>query len=128
MRIFVVPGPRAAALARAAQAAGHDVVNDIRAHALAGVQKSERDAFLLAVDKMLEAELILADASIPDPAVGWCVAWFLAKGRLVVLACAKEQRVALSPMLAGNPSPWQKLVLYAGESELEAGVAAALRF
>ncbi|HET6403128.1 MAG TPA: hypothetical protein VFH78_00650 [Candidatus Thermoplasmatota archaeon] len=85
-----------------------------------GLAASERARFLASVDRMMEADLLLADASESDASVGWCVAWFLARGRLVVLTCRKDARAQLAPMLAGNPSPWQRLVLYADERELRA--------
>ncbi|GEM_PF-4565892 len=131
MRVFVVPGPDeevAKALVTAIHEAGHEVINDpfgaLRAPPLA---QAERNVFLGAVDRMLEADAVVADASAQSHAVGWCVAWFLAKGRLAVLSCRRDARAALSPMLAGNPSPWQKLVLYEGPRDLADALASLLR-
>jgi hypothetical protein len=130
MRVFVVPGPDEEvqkALVSALHAAGHQVVNDpfgaLRAAPLAA---AERNVFLGAVDKMLEAEALVADASANSHAVGWCAAWFLAKGRLVILACRKEARASLSPMLAGNPSPWQRIVAYGSLAELDGALRALM--
>ena len=131
MRVHVVPTPGSRellpVLLRAMEATGHEVVNDPRAPPpTPGLSQAERQAFLLAVDRMLEAEAVLADVSEESAAAGWCVAWFLAKGRLVVLTCRRDRRAALDPMLAGNPSPWQRLVLYDGPADLEKALAAAL--
>lgn len=130
MRAFVVPGADEAiqrALVAALQACGHDAINDAlapwRAPPLA---QAERQVFLGAVDRMLEAELLVADVSAPSAAAGWCVAWFLAKGRLCVLTCRRDARAALTPMLSGNPSPWQKLVVYDGPNDLAASLRALL--
>jgi hypothetical protein len=60
---------------------------------------------------------------VPTDAAGWCIAWFLAKGRLALLACRRDARPGLTPLIAGNPSPWQRLVVY----DAPAGLAAALR-
>ena len=130
MRIYVVPGADEAiakALVTAIHEAGHEVVNDpfgaLRAPPLA---QAERNVFLGAVDRMLEADALVADASAESHAVGWCAAWFLAKGRLVVLTCRRDARGALSPMLAGNPSPWQRLVAYEGPADLGASLRTLL--
>lgn len=114
------------ALRDAVTDAKHDLLPDApMAHA--GVAASERDRFLTIVDRMMEADVLVADASAPDASVGWCVAWFLARGRLVVLTCRREARAALSPMLVGNPSPWQRLLVYADAEELRANLAKTLR-
>ena len=61
-----------------------------------------------------------------DAGVGWCVAWFLARGRLVVLTCRKDARAMVPAMVAGNPSPWQRLVTYARPEELRSALGASL--
>ena len=133
----------AAAIRDALREAGHDAIEAPRA-ATPGVTKSdttgaatpvhlggfgrlERDAFLLAVDRLHEADILIAEVSAPSMAVGWEVAWFLARGRLVILCCGKDARQMLSSMLAGNPSPWQKLVLYDDVASLQAQLVALLR-
>lgn len=131
MRVFLVPTPGSQAvlpaMLRALEAAGHAAINDPQAASPPpGLTQAERQAFLLAVDRMLEAEAVLADVSDESHAAGWCVAWFLAKGRLVVLTCRRDRRPALDPMLAGNPSPWQRLVPYDAPDDLERALAAAL--
>lgn len=131
MRVFLVPTPglREAlpAVRDALAAGGHEVVNDPEAPLPpSALAQAERQAFLLAVDRMLEAEAVLADASDASAAVGWCASWFLAKGRLVVLTCRRDRRAALDPMLAGNPSPWQRLVLYDGPADLARSLGALL--
>jgi nucleoside 2-deoxyribosyltransferase len=101
------------ALVEAIQEAGHSLVNDPHdARRSFPLAQSERGAFVAEMDKLNAADLLVADASRPDAAVGWAVAWFLAKGRLVVLCCSKDARASLPALLAGNPSPWQKLVAY----------------
>lgn len=118
VRVYLVPGD-AAPLADALAALGHEVVNDAAAPPpTPGLAQAERQAFLAAVDRMLEADCVVADVSAPRFEAGWCVAWFLAKGRLVVLTCRRDRRAALPPLLAGNPSPWQRLVLYDDPKEL----------
>lgn len=111
----------------AAADARHDVLPDAPA-ALAGVAQSERNRFLTIVDRLMEAEMLLADAGEPDATVAWCAAWMLARGRLVVLACARDKRTQLSAMLAGNPSPWQRIVLYDDADELLRALAKTLAF
>jgi hypothetical protein len=114
-----------AAVQDAIREAGHEAIEAPRA-AIAGVTKSERDAFLLAVDRLHEADILIAEASAPSAAVGWEVAWFLARGRLVVVCCRNDARQMLSPMLAGNPSPWCKLVVYADAGDLRAQLSGLL--
>lgn len=114
------------ALRDAVGEAKHDLLPDAPlAHA--GVAASERNRFLTFVDRMMEADVLVAEASAPDASVGWCVAWFLARGRLVVLTCRREARATLSPMLAGNPSPWQRLLVYADAEELQKLLARTLQ-
>lgn len=132
MRVLVVPPD--AGLPSDVEAALQKAVADARRELLpaappahAGLAASERARFLALVDRMMEADVLLVDASAPDATVGWCVAWFLARGRLVVLACRREARATLATMLAGNPSPWQRLVLYADAADLERQVAQTLR-
>ena len=103
--------------------------HDLRApppRAPSPVAAVERSAFLGAVDAMLDADVLVAEASRPSHAVGWDVAWFLAKGRLVVVCCERDARGMLSPMLAGNPSPWSRLVLYDSPRGLEAALRATV--
>ena len=131
MRVFLVPTPglpaALPAMRRALDAAGHTLVNDPDAAPPApGLSQAERQAFLLAVDRMLEADLVLAEVSEPSVAAGWCASWFLAKGRLVVLACRRDRRAAHDPMLAGNPSPWQRLVPYDAPDDLAKGLLGVL--
>ena len=121
MRIYIVPGADEAvqkALVNGVTAAGHQGINDpfgeMRAAPLAA---AERNVFLGAVDRMLEAEAVLADATTPSATVGWCAAWFLAKGRLVVITCRRDERAHLTPMRAGNPSPWQRMLTYESTRE-----------
>lgn len=94
--------------------------------ALAGIAQSERARFLAVVDRMHEADMLVAEVSEESAGVGWCVGWFLARGRLAVLACRRDARPRLSAMLAGNPSPWQRLVPYDDAEELREALASAL--
>lgn len=106
-------------------AKGHELLPPPPA-AHAGLAASERGRFLATVDRMMEAEMLVADVSDGDAGIGWCVAWFLARGRLVVLTCRREARPKLSSMIAGNPSPWQRIVSYAHPEELRSALAASL--
>ena len=132
MRVFLATPDRGyspaveRALRDALDDAKHEVLADPPA-ALAGLAASERARFLATVDRMMEADMLVADVSEPDAGVGWCVAWFLARGRLAVLACRKDARAATASMLVGNPSPWQRVALYEGADEMRAAVANALR-
>lgn len=107
------------ALRAAAVASGHTLLPDAPA-AHVGLAASERARFLATVDRMMEADMLLADVSAADAGVGWCVSWFLARGRLVVLTCRREARAGAgaSAMLVGNPSPWQRIVLYDRPEEI----------
>lgn len=116
----------AAAMRDALREAGHDALEAPRG-TMPGITKAERDAFLLAVDRLHEADVLVADVSAPSLSVGWEVAWFLARGRLVVLCCRNDARQMLSSMIAGNPSPWSKLVLYDDAAGLRAQLVALLR-
>src|SRR5438067_7271273 len=80
--------------------------------------QAQREWFLATVDRMHEADAVLADVSAPNASAAWAVAWFLARGRLAVLACAADARETLSPVYAGNPSPWQRLVTYSDAPDL----------
>jgi hypothetical protein len=131
MRVFLVtpdPGlpPEVEQALRAGVAdAGRELLPDVLpAHA--GLAASERARFLALVDRMMEADVLLVDASAPDASVGWCVAWFLARGRLVVLACRRDAREKLATMLAGNPSPWQRSLVYSDAGELRKMLAETL--
>jgi hypothetical protein len=115
------------ALREAAARTGHEVLADAPG-AHAGLAASERDRFLTMLDRLMEADLLLADVSAPDAGVGWCVAWFLARGRLVVLTCRRDARVQLAAMIAGNPSPWQRLVVYDRVEDLRPALTKALSF
>ena len=118
MRVFVLGPP---ALREAV--AGHEVLEPAPPP-LAPLAKPERDAFALTLDRLHEADALLADVTAPSTEAGWVVGWMLARGRLVVLCARRDARAALSPLLAGNPSPWQRLVTYADEDELRARLAA----
>lgn len=108
-------------------AAGHDVLEEPPAAPTAVVQQAEVRAFMAAVDRMMEADLLVADVTQPDAGVGWAVSWFLARGRLVVLCCREDRRAQLPTLLLGNPSPWQKLVLYATPEDLAGKVVSLLK-
>jgi hypothetical protein len=122
-----LPAEVRATMEAAAAGARHVVLPALPDY-LPGIAQSERNRFLTTVDRMLEAELLLADVSEESHSVAWCIAWFLAKGRLVVLTCRKDARGRLSAMLGGNPSPWQKTVLYESPADLGDSLAAVLRF
>lgn len=123
MRVFLLAptaglAPDVERAFREAAAEGkHDVLPDVPA-AHAGLAASERQHFLALLDRLMEADMLVADVSAPDASVAWCVAWFLARGRLAVLSCRRDARAALSPMFAGNPSPWQRLLVYDDVSAL----------
>jgi hypothetical protein len=103
--------------------AGHELMNDpVARRASSPLAQSERSRFVAEIDRLGAADLLVADVSLPDAGVGWAVAWFLAKGRLVVLCCAKDARASLPTLLSGNPSPWQKLVVYDDEPSLHRGL------
>ena len=97
--------------------AGHEVL-DPAPPPVAPLAKAERDAFLLTLDRLHEADVLLVEASEPSAEVGWAVAWMLARGRLVVLCVRRDARSRLPALLAGNPSPWQRLVTYADDADL----------
>lgn len=120
MRVFLAT--ESAALRDAIARAGNDALPAPPA-AIPGVVASERQRFLASVDRMMEADMLVADATDPDASVGWSVAWFLARGRLVVLLCRRDARAGLAPMIAGNPSPWQRIVLYDATEEIPALLA-----
>lgn len=132
MRVLLVPPEQGLppeverAMREAVGEAGRDLLPDVPA-AHAGLAASERARFLALVDRMMEADVLLVEASAPDATVGWCVAWFLARGRLVVLACARDARPRLATMLAGNPSPWQRSLVYSGPVELRELLVGTLR-
>jgi hypothetical protein len=130
LRFFVVPGPDEAAqkaLVTALHDAGHEVINDpFGALHAAPLAQAERNVFLATLDRMLEADALAADITHEGATAAWCVAWMLAKGRLCVLACRRDARANLSPMLAGNPSPWQRLVAYDAPADLATSLRALL--
>lgn len=131
MRVFLalpdkgLPAEVEAGIRAALDAAKHEIL-PLPPTAHAGLAASERDRFLTSVDRMMEAEMLVADVSEPDAGVGWCVAWFLARGRLAVLTCRRNARPALSAMVVGNPSPWQRLVLYDEPSQLTSELRRAI--
>jgi len=133
MRVFLALPDRGLApdveqaLRAAVDASKHEILADPPA-AHVGLAASERDRFLTIVDRMMEADLLLADVSDPDAGVGWCVAWFLARGRLVVLTCRRDARAGLSAMVAGNPSPWQRTVIYDDPAELTRALSLTFAF
>lgn len=77
----------------------------------------DKEVFVASLDRLHDADVLLAEASVESTAVGWAVAWMLARGRLVVVC--HRRGVALPSLVAGNPSPWQRVVAYADASELE---------
>lgn len=79
--------------------------------------RSDKEVFVAAVDRLHDADVLLAEASDESTALGWAVAWMLARGRLVVVC--HRRGVALPSLVAGNPSPWQRIVPYADASELQ---------
>ncbi|HUR69651.1 MAG TPA: hypothetical protein VM370_10425 [Candidatus Thermoplasmatota archaeon] len=130
MRIFLaLPDaglpPEVDAALRGVAGARHGLLPDVPP-ARAGLQASERERFLQSVDRMMDAEMLVADVSAPDAGVGWCLAWFLARGRLAVLTCRRDARAQLAAMVAGNPSPWQRLVLYDDAASLTRALESAL--
>lgn len=132
MRVFLALPDRGLApeLERALRDALADAKHEVLADAppaRPGLAASARERFLVCVDRMMEADLLVADASEPDAGVGWCVAWFLARGRLVVLTCQREARASLASMIAGNPSPWQRVAVYDAPADARDALASALR-
>lgn len=131
MRVFLalpdtgLPAEVERAIREALDASKHELL-PASPIAHAGLAASERDRFLTTVDRMMEAEMLVADVSTPDAGVGWCVAWMLARGRLVVLTCRRDARGSLSAMIAGNPSPWQRVVFYDTTAELTKELARAI--
>ncbi|MFA5862091.1 MAG: hypothetical protein WDA16_10395 [Candidatus Thermoplasmatota archaeon] len=126
MRAFVALPPEAAddvtaALAEALLAAGHELLWP--ASRPAPIAQAERQAFTLTLDRMHEADLLVADVSVPDTSVGWAVAWFVARGRLVVLCCQRGGRDVLPVLIAGNPSPWVRLIMYDDGAQLSKAIA-----
>lgn len=116
MRVLVLGPP---ALREAVE--GHEALEPAPPP-IAGLAKSERDAFLLTMDRLHEADALLVDAEHPE--AGWAIAWMLARGRLVIIACAKEARPRLPYLIAGNPSPWQRVVVHEGPDDLRRGLRA----
>lgn len=84
--------------------------------------RSDKEAFVNALDKLHEADVLVADASAESTAVGWAIAWMLARGRLVIV-CHRSD-APLPSLLAGNPSPWARLVPYSSSDELTRALAA----
>lgn len=122
MRAFVLGAP---ALADAVRALGHDVLAPPAAP-VAGLAQAERQWFVAAIDRMLEADVLVADVGHDAAGAGWAVAWFLAKGRLAVVLCPKAARATLSPLVAANPSPWCRFVVVERAEDAPAALAAAL--
>lgn len=136
MRVYLAgpvrgePAPEGAleAIRQALRDMGHDIVNDLPGPGQAAtVQQLDTRTFIGEVDRMLEADLIVADVSTPSHGVGWALAWFLAKGRLAVICCQSGHRKRLSAMLVGNPSPWQRIVYYDAPDDLQKRLAETLR-
>jgi hypothetical protein len=129
MRVLVLTPPGtpedvAAALDGALRAAGHqrlDLPPPPRPLAI-----EQRAWFAATMDRLLEADLLLADVGTANASVAWALAWFLARGRLAVLTCPAAARAMLSPIVAGNPSPWQRVVEYADARALGDALAAVL--
>jgi hypothetical protein len=94
--------------------------------ALSAHQILEAPGFLAAAERMPQADVLVAEVSRPSHGVGWDVAWMLAKGRLAVLCCERGAHALLSNRLKGNPSPWQKILVYDSPSSLEGALRAAL--
>lgn len=133
MRVFLampdggLPAAVEAALRETLAASPHSLLADAPP-AVAGFTQSERNRFLTVVDRLMEAEMLVADVSAPDTGVGWCIAWMLARGRLVVLTVRQDARPGLAAMVSGNPSPWQRIVAYSDDSGLRAALAKTLAF
>lgn len=136
MRVFLVtptrgePAPEGSidAIRRGLEALGHELLdNPAGGAAPSVVQQAETRAFIAAVDRMMEADLLVAEASVPSHDVGWAASWFLARGRLVVLCCREDRRAHLSTLLLGNPSPWQKIVVYSTSDDLEKKLVSLLK-
>ncbi len=99
--------------------AGHDIVNVLATPGVqALVHAQDTRTFVMETDRMLVADLLVAEVSAPSHGVGWVTAWFLAKGRLAILCCHASRRADLSMLLGGNPSPWQQLIVYETADEL----------
>lgn len=136
MRVYLAgpvrgePAPEGslAVIRQTLESMGHEVVNDLPPPGRsATVQQLDTRTFIAEVDTMLEADLLVADVSSPSHGVGWALAWFLAKGRLAVLCCRRDRKERLSAMLAGNPSPWQRIVYYDGPDDLQKRLSETLR-
>jgi len=135
MRAFVVPSGDDALdglLTAAAQAAGHEVLPP-PGFMGSGHSDARRGFFTTVVDRLHEADLLVAHANPATPSgaanAAWSAAWFLVKGRLVVAAVDEDALATASAMLVGNPSPWQRLVGYRGDADaLTSAMTAALRF
>lgn len=113
------PAGSVEAIGGALRELGFDLLNQLPPHGQeATVQQLDVRGFIAETDRMMEADLLVAEVSAPSHGVGWCVAWFLARGRLAVLCCRADARERLSMMLAGNPSPWQRLVVYEDPKDL----------
>lgn len=126
MKAFVAlamgaPADITAAITETLQTRGHEPLWPApRAPPLA---QAERQAFSATLDRMHEADLLVADASSADTSVGWIVAWFVARGRLAIVCCRRDARDELPALLAGNPSPWMRLIVYADVDELRRALA-----
>jgi hypothetical protein len=123
-----MPEGSVAGLRDAVEGSGHALVNEPGvAPPSALVAQADSRYFIQEVDRMLEADLLVAEVSSPSHDVGWTVAWFLAKGRLAILCCRREARERLSPLLGGNPSPWQKIVVYESPEDLASKFGALVK-
>ena len=88
--------------------------------------QEQRAWFLATIDTMHEADALVAEVSGANASAAWAIAWLLARGRLVILLCSREQREKLSPIYAGNPSPWQRILVYDGANDLRTQLSALL--
>lgn len=108
---------------RVVQEMGHELVlahvaEDDPAAGEARAGLNDARIFQRDVDALNGSDLLVADVSRPSLGVGWEIAYFLARGRLVIACCHKDARGTLSAMITGNPSPWQQLVVYADADDL----------
>lgn len=107
-------------LARAVRAAHHEIVDGPHPAPSATVDTARsRVEFERAFFLLQQADALVADVSVPSTSVGWMIAWFLSRGRLVVLTVRADERSRLTPFVLGNPNPWQRIVAYSDLASLE---------
>lgn len=104
---------------------GHDVF-DADAAAATPMAGGARGAFDERFDALQRADMVLADASSGSQDVGWVTSWMLARGRLVTVLVARGHEGGVSAWIAGNPSPWQRLIQYSGAADVQAQLTALL--